>query len=122
MTKPAKKRLHDAVVACKKISEFTDGVDFRAYDESELLQSAVERQLEMIGEALGLAARIDSTLVDRIQELPRIIALRNRVIHGYDTVDNQIIWDVVTVKVPELTKRLQDVLQGNDGGFAGKNP
>jgi len=91
-------------------------------DESELLQSAVERQLEMIGEALGLAARIDSTLVDRIQELPRVIALRNRVIHGYDTVDNQIIWDVVTVKVPELTKRLQDVLQGNDGGFAGKNP
>ncbi len=110
MTKPAKKRLRDALIACRRIEEFTDGVSFGAYDTDELLQSAVERQFEIIGEALGAAAKSDPKLTDRIEEIPRIIALRNRVIHGYDTVDNEIIWDIVTVRVPGLVEKLHAAL------------
>lgn len=60
-----------------------------------MLRSAVERQLEIVGEALGQAAHDDDSVADKIPALPRIVALRNRVIHGYDSVDNEIVWDIV---------------------------
>jgi uncharacterized protein with HEPN domain len=70
----------------------------------------VERQPEIVGEALGKAAEQDDLVEDRIPSLPRIVALRNRVIHGYDTVDDEVIWTIVQNHVPELKSRLDDLL------------
>lgn len=110
MTDAVKKRLLDALWACQAVQRFTGDVDFAFYDHDLLLRSAVERQLEIVGEALAQARRDDATVVERIPSLPRVVGLRNRIIHSYDSVDNEIMWDVVQVHVPLLVKQLQSAL------------
>lgn len=60
-----------------------------------MLRSAVERQFEIIGEALSQLARADPTLAERVPDLRRIIGFRNVLIHGYDRVDAAAVWRVV---------------------------
>jgi len=112
MTPEARKRLLDAAEACAAIAEFTQGKDFAAYERDRILRSAVERQFEIVGEALGRAGESDESLERLIPELPRIVALRNRIIHGYDSVDDEIVWDIVQNKQPaseiQLSKLLSD--------------
>lgn len=114
MNERTKRRLHDALTACRAIRQFVAGRSFEEYEQSLMLRSAGERQLEIIGEALGQTRRADEQLEQRVPEVPRIVALRNRVIHGYDTVDNEIIWDIVQTKVPALTEQLQVLLEYED--------
>ena len=101
-----KKRLFDALSACDAIGDFVQGRDFAAYRSDKMLRSAVERQFEIIGEALAQASIVDSTLPERFPELRRIVALRNRLIHGYDSVDDEIVWDIVQFKLSVLKKLL----------------
>ena len=115
MTNATKKRLHDALPACRAIRAFTTGVAFADYERNLEKRSAVERQLEIIGKALGKAAAAEPTLAERLPELPRLVALRNRVIHGYDTVDDSIVWDIVQSKVPELELALALLLDEEHG-------
>ena len=117
MRNEARKRLLDVAEACAAISEFTAGKGFAAYEGDRMLRSAVERQFEIIGEALGKAADTDASLAQLIPELPRIVALRNRLIHGYDSVDNEIVWDIVRSKLPALETQVRELLQG--GGTSG---
>jgi uncharacterized protein with HEPN domain len=112
MTDETKKRLHDALMACRAISSFTEGLDFSDYeDEANLLvRSGVERQLEIVGEAVRRAEDADPELIERLPELRQIVGLRNRIIHGYDSVDDEIVWDVVQNKIPALTAQLTALL------------
>jgi uncharacterized protein with HEPN domain len=110
MTIEARKRLLDAAEACAAIAEFTRGKDFAAYASDRVLRSAVERQFEIVGEALGRAAAADASLETLLPELPRIVGLRNRIIHGYDSVDDEIIWDIVRNKLPALEVQLRGLL------------
>jgi uncharacterized protein with HEPN domain len=107
MSSEASKRLLDAACACAAIAEFTAGKDFAAYETDRMLRSAVERQFEIIGEALGKAVKAEPTLVQEMPELPRIVALRNRLIHGYDSVDDEIVWDIVQTKLSALETELR---------------
>lgn len=107
MSKTASKRLLDAACACAEIAEFTAGMDYGDYLASALLRSAVERQFEIVGEALGRAMQHDSTIAAELPELPEIVALRNRLIHGYDAVDHEILWKIVQTKVPDLEAELR---------------
>jgi uncharacterized protein with HEPN domain len=100
------KRLEDAGAACTRIQGFLKEVSLDTFLGSELLRSAVERQLEIIGEALGIACKDDDSLLETIPDLPRIVGLRNRLIHGYDSVDPELIWDVVKTKIPPLKHQL----------------
>jgi uncharacterized protein with HEPN domain len=88
------KRLEDAAEACAKIRDFTRNQSIEEFMRSDLLKAAVERQFEIIGEALGIASKEDPSVEDHLPELPRIVALRNRLIHGYDSVDPELIWDL----------------------------
>lgn len=117
MTIEARKRLLDAAEACAAIAEFTQGKDFAAYGRDRILRSAVERQFEIVGEALGRAGESDATLETLLPELPRIVALRNRIIHGYDSVDDEIVWDIVQSKLPALEIRLR-ILLSEEGSRA----
>lgn len=109
------KRLLDALKATVRIREFVAGKSFRDFSQSELLRSAVERQFEIVGEALGRAAAADSAVAQLMPELPRIVGLRNRLIHGYDSVDDEIIWDIVTAKIGPLAVELERIL--TEAGF-----
>lgn len=73
MTNEAKKRLLDVVGACEAIAEFVAGIDFATYESNRLLRSAVERQFEIIGEALNKAGAAEISLAAQIPEFHRII-------------------------------------------------
>jgi len=110
MKREVQKRLVDASTACERIAEFVSGKQFSEYEASHLLRSAVERQFEIIGEALNKAAAIEPTLTTDVPELRRIVGPRNRLIHGYDNVDDEILWDVVQRKLVPLKGPLDGML------------
>jgi uncharacterized protein with HEPN domain len=110
MTNETRQRLLDALESCRAIRRYTDGVDFAAYLRNDMLRDAVGRRLGIIGEALNRAQARDPALAGQIRELRRIVGLRNRVVHGYDTVDNKIVWTVVQRNVPLLQTRLAELL------------
>jgi uncharacterized protein with HEPN domain len=67
-----------------------------------MLRSAVERQFEIVGEALNRLRLADATLASRIPDLARIVAFRNVLIHGYATIDDRLVWEVATERVRPL--------------------
>ena len=110
MNNQTRKRLFDACQACLAIEEFTAGTDFAGYMGNAMMRAAVERQLEIIGEALNLAKQTDEALEDTLPEIHQIIGMRNRIIHGYDSVDHMIVWDVVQIKIVPLRQHLEQLL------------
>jgi uncharacterized protein with HEPN domain len=106
----AAKYLWDARRAAEKITRFTAGRTFDDYLSDELLRSAVERQFEIIGEALGGLRRVDPTLAGEVHDLPRIVAFRNVLIHGYATVDDQLVWGVTERDLSALLTTLTRML------------
>src|SRR5262245_6571478 len=96
----SRKLLLDVEAAGRAIQQFTEGVDFSGYERSELLRAATERKFEIIGEALGRVRDADASLFARISEGNAIVAFRHRIIHGYDSVDDDIVWDAAKNKLP----------------------
>jgi uncharacterized protein with HEPN domain len=107
----AKKNLEDMRQAAELILTFTAGRTFDDYTQDDLLRSGVERQLEIIGEALKRLHRTDPAIADQITDSKRIISFRNILIHGYDVIDNAIVWDVVENKLPILLQEVTDLLK-----------
>lgn len=103
----AAKYLWDARRAAERVARFTAGRDLAGYLADEMLRAAVERQFEIIGEALNGLRRIDPTLAAAVPELPRIVAFRNVLIHSYATVDDRLVWSIVEGALPGLLVRLQ---------------
>ena len=111
MTTETAKHFHDALQACRAIQLFTSGVTLEKYAANLLVRSAVERQFEILGEAF---TRLDNLCPAYRAEYPAmgaIIGMRNRIIHGYDSVDDSIVWDAVIQHLPPLMVWLQSVLQ-----------
>ena len=75
-------------------------------------RAVVERQLEIIGEALAQLVKSDAQVAERFSENRRIIALRNIPIHGYSDVDDWLVWDVVEAKV-HLPSREAEALRAS---------
>lgn len=105
------KHLHDALVAAGLACEFLAGVDDAAYLANVLLRSAVERQLEILGEACRRALEEAPGLRERMPEATLAVALRNRIIHGYDRVEHAIVLDTVRRDLPPLRLKLDAELQ-----------
>ena len=82
--------------------------DFNAYKNNKLLCRAVEREFEIIGEAANKILKLDNDFP--IKNAKRIISLRNFVIHGYDKVDNVIIWGIISKDLPELKNEVENLL------------
>lgn len=78
-------------------------------DTDELFALAMARLLEIVGEA---ASRVSKDRQSRHPEVPwgQIIGLRNRLIHGYDTIDPDITWQILVNSVPMLIESLQEIL------------
>jgi len=111
MRREAKKYLYDIQQAAELIAGFTAGKTLADYEGDALLRSAVERQFEIIGEALAQLARLDEALAARISEYRRIIAFRNILIHGYADVDHRLVWDIVESKLPTLRREVAGLLE-----------
>ncbi|MDQ3404512.1 MAG: DUF86 domain-containing protein [Actinomycetota bacterium] len=79
-----------------------------------MLRSAIERQFEIVGEALNQLSKIDGEIASAVPELPRIVAFRNILIHGYGTVDDALVWQVLAEELPILTRTLGELLGEGD--------
>jgi uncharacterized protein with HEPN domain len=106
----AKKYLYDIQQAAARVSEFIAGKQFDDYQSNAMLRAAVERQFEIIGEALAKLVKLDPTLAARITEHRRIIAFRNILIHGYADVDARLVWDVAANKLSVLRREVATLL------------
>ena len=106
-----KKLLFDVEKACKRIEKFVSNRSLDDFRNNEMLQSAVERQSEIIGEALNQALGLDSEMSNRISNIRRIIAFRNRLIHGYATVSPTIVWGIVTNDIPILRSEVRSLME-----------
>jgi len=111
MNPRANKHLHDIAVACRKILDFTEGLGWQEFHASDLLRSAVERQFEILGEASVRLRNEDRKTFDGIGEAASIVGLRNRLAHGYDSIDDAIIWSIVQEKIPDLLRTVEALLQ-----------
>ena len=96
------KYLLDALNACNNIITFIENKTFEQYSQDLLLRSAVERQFEILGEAFSQLDHIAPDYRDEFPDIGNIIGMRNRIIHGYDTVDDAIIWDAIRNHIPSL--------------------
>lgn len=94
--------LWDIQEASGAILEFTASKSFEDYVSDRMLRSAVERQFEIIGEALSQLCKLDSNWALHIPDAPQIIAFRNVLIHGYATVNDKTVWLTVQDSLPKL--------------------
>jgi len=104
------KLLWDAQQAAERVARFTATKSFADYEADDFLRSAVERQFEIVGEALNQLSRLDPAAAATIAELPRIVAFRNVLIHGYASVDNRIVWGVIEGSLSSLRASLSRLL------------
>lgn len=103
------KYLYDIREAIAQNEQFTeDMTSFFEYEENLLVRRGVERELEIIGEAMGRILNVDENI--EIENSRRIVDLRNRVIHGYDKVDDAVIWGVLVKHIPKLKKEIINLL------------
>ena len=96
------KLLEDVLIPIQDIESFSKGKTFDDYKSDKLLQSAIERQLEIIGEALNRLKAINELYLQSITDAHRIIGMRNILAHGYDVINDQIIWEAVESHIPVL--------------------
>jgi uncharacterized protein with HEPN domain len=100
----------DARRAAELVRSFVADKAWTDYVEDPMLRSAVERQFEIVGEALNRLARTDPAVAEQIEDLPRIVAFRNVLIHGYATIDDAIVWEVATTRLVGLIELLTNLL------------
>jgi len=115
MSPEAAKYLWDALHAVERVQRFSTNKSFDDYLRDELLRSAIERQFEIVGEALNQLRRVDAETASSIADLPRAVALRNILIHAYAVVDPGIVWGVVETHVSLLQQQLKSALPGASG-------
>ena len=101
------KHLDDALYAARLALTFLAGRSLEQYRGDELLRSAVERQVEIVGEACRRAIEDTPALRERLPDASRAVAMRNRLAHGYDTIDHAIVFEVVSLNFPPLIAELE---------------
>lgn len=109
-----KKRLLDALTACRAIQSFVAERTFDEYAQNLMMRSAVERQFEIIGESLNQAEKENADLELLVPDARRIVGLRNRIIHGYDSVDDELLWQTVQTHIAPLAGLLEKLLSSDN--------
>ena len=110
MQREARKYLYDIQQAARLIGEFTGGKTFDDYESNVMMRAAVEREFEIIGEAMTRLARLDPQTASRISEYERIISFRNTLIHGYSDVNHRVVWFVIETDLPTLMREVDALL------------
>jgi uncharacterized protein with HEPN domain len=101
--------LWDMLDAARAVKEFVSHRSYQDYLRDRMLRGAVERHVEIIGEAAG---RISKTFRDAQPEIPwqRIIGQRHALIHEYGEIQHDLIWKVATAHIPALIENLERLI------------
>lgn len=102
--------LHDVLKAIALLRQFREGRSREDLDKDALFKSAVERQLSIVGEALGRAASLAPDLKLRISDFRQIVSLRNILIHSYANVRSDLLWPLFDVDLPRLEGEVKGIL------------
>lgn len=104
------KLLQDVAVAGQAIGDFISGKSLADYRANLMMRSAVERQFEIVGEALRRLHALDPVFAARITRSSEIISFRNVIAHGYDVVDAMVVWGIIEDDLPALAVEVQALL------------
>lgn len=101
--------LEDIATACEKILSYTNGMEIAEFSSESLVQDAVVRNLIVIGEA---AAKFTKDFVESNDTFPvkEAVTMRNKIVHDYDFVDYQVVWETVVNDIPQLLKATRKLL------------
>jgi uncharacterized protein with HEPN domain len=111
MTIEEMKLLTDILTAIQGIDEHLEGRrTFQEYKTNKTKRRAVERELEIIGEAVNNLLKINPAMPISYSRL--VVDLRNRIIHAYDNVNNTVIWKIIMKDIPVLQEEVQQLLKG----------
>lgn len=104
------KYLYDVLEACVEIEEETElrGRSFECFCNDRVYRKFVERNFEIIGEAMNRVLKLDPEIP--ITSTRRIVNTRNLVIHSYDSLDREILWGIVIRHLPVLKKEILQIL------------
>lgn len=110
--------VRDMLQACERVTAYTAGMDQADFLSDRRTYDATLRNLELVGEA---ATRVPAAVRDAHAEIPwrDVIGTRNRIIHGYLGIDDDLIWGIVNQSVPELTPHLRALLEEAGGAGPG---
>ena len=111
----APKLLEDIRNAADFVRTATNGVELDQFKQDRMLRQAVERNFEIIGEAMRRLEKDDPDTAASITDYRRIIAFRNLLIHGYDVIDPAIVWSAIEVDLAPLLKDVQALLSSVGG-------
>ena len=108
--RPEKLYLTDIVQAANSIDKSLKGVDFKEFEQNEMMSSAVLQKLIVIGES---AAHLPKEFTKRFPEIPwlDIIAFRNIAVHEYFAIQWHTIWVTATEEVPFLQEQIEQILR-----------
>lgn len=111
MNEATAKRLHDAMGACDEITQFVAGWSRDEFLTNRGYQLIIWKLIEIVGEALKQGEEQNPSLRTKIPELRDVINTRNRIVHGYDAVSFELLWDIATDEVPPLRARIAGLLE-----------
>ena len=106
------KWIYDIKIAISEIDSYFENKekDFFKYKNDLMLKRAVERDLEIIGEAVNRILKRDPRFESKIEDSKAIIGLRNQVIHAYDNISDELIWSILINHLPKLKKEIETLL------------
>src|SRR2546426_8591438 len=110
--------LWDVREAADRVASFVRKMDVDAFVADDLVASAVERQLEIIGEALSQLSTVAPDVAKQIDDVPKIVGLRNVIIHAYIKVRRDWIWRDIHQDLPRLRKTVDALLKKMEKGPA----
>ena len=113
MDKKVLKWLFDVKTSIEEIDNYfaDEKLDFDEYSKNSMRKRAVERNLEIIGEAINRILKTDPTFSTKITDVIAIIGLRNQVIHAYDSISDETIWSILTNHLPILKIEIEGLLE-----------
>ncbi len=110
MLRSRKQYLQDVLDYSKECQGYVSGKTYLGFANDDRLKRAVERTLQIVGEAIWQAAKLDPDIFLLVSSCRQIVGLRHRLVHQYDDISEQILWAIVNDRLPRLDKEISNLL------------